>query len=191
MPNFRRDHWASALDERDWWEIYQKTRRMKTWVDAVNWIEDTYSIQVGKTSYYDFMKEMGRTAALERVMKLRAKRDEAASLAGEARLDDATARDTLLILANDAALEGDAAQTVQYANSAAALWGKMLEEKGLALKEKAQATKDSALALAREKFEAAERRLERVAEIADAARGGKVDPAKVADEIDRILGRKK
>ena len=45
--------------------------------------------------------------------------------------------------------------------------------------------------LIRAKFEAAEKRLERVAEIADAARGGKVDPAKVADEIDRILGRKK
>ena len=40
-------------------------------------------------------------------------------------------------------------------------------------------------------LEAAEKRLERVAEIADAARGGKVDPEKVADEIDRILGRKK
>ena len=61
----------------------------------------------------------------------------------------------------------------------------------LELKAAAQATKDEQLKLAREKFEAAEKRLERVAEIADAARGGKVDPAKVADEIDRILGRKK
>lgn len=160
MPNFRRDHWAAQLDERDWWNIYHKTRRAQNWADAVKWIEDNYAVRVGKTSYYDFMKEMGRQAALDRVMKLRAKRDEAASLAGEARLDDATARDTLLILANDAALEGDAAQTVQYANSAAALWGKMLEEKGLALKEKAQATKDEQLKLAREKFEAAERRLD-------------------------------
>ena len=54
-----------------------------------------------------------------------------------------------------------------------------------------QRTADEQLRLAREKFEAAEKRLERVAEIADAARGGKVDPAKVADEIDRIRGRKK
>ena len=37
----------------------------------------------------------------------------------------------------------------------------------------------------------AEKRLQAVADAADAMRGGKVDPAKVADEIDRILGRKK
>ena len=43
----------------------------------------------------------------------------------------------------------------------------------------------------REKFEAAEKRLAQMAELSDAARGGKVDPATVADEIDRILGRKK
>ena len=50
---------------------------------------------------------------------------------------------------------------------------------------------DEQLKLAREKFEASEKRLAAMAEVADAARGGKVDPAKVADEIDRILGRKK
>ena len=64
-------------------------------------------------------------------------------------------------------------------------------DKELQLKADKGRRDDEALKLAREKFEAAEKRLERVAEIADAARGGKVDPAKVADEIDRILGRKK
>jgi hypothetical protein len=74
---------------------------------------------------------------------------------------------------------------------AGALADRRLRAEELKLKARAQQTKDETLRLAREKFEAAEKRLERVAEIADAARGGKVDPAKVADEIDRILGRKK
>ena len=74
---------------------------------------------------------------------------------------------------------------------AMALRDRQLRSREVELKDATQATKDEQLKLAREKFEAAEKRLERVAEIADAARGGKVDPAKVADEIDRILGRKK
>ena len=55
----------------------------------------------------------------------------------------------------------------------------------------AQATKEEQLRLAREKFEAAERREAAIAEAADAARGGKIDPAALADEIDKILGRRK
>jgi hypothetical protein len=90
--------------------------------------------------------------------------------------------DTLSVVAKEAE------KVIQMA---ATLADKRLKAAELKLKDRAQQTKDETLRLAREKFEAAEKRLERVAEIADAARGGKVDPAKVADEIDRILGRKK
>lgn len=157
--NFRRDCWASALEERDWWNIYHKTRRAQNWTDAVKWIEDNYAVRVCKTSYYDFMKEMGKQAALDRVVKLRAKREEAERISEEAKLDDATTRNTLLCLANDAALEGDSSQSVQYANAAVAVWTRMLAEQELKLRQQAQQTKDDALKLAREKFEAAERRL--------------------------------
>ena len=74
---------------------------------------------------------------------------------------------------------------------AMALRDRELHAADLNLKERSQKTKDEQLKLAREKFEAAEKRLAAMAELSDAARGGKVDPAKVADEIDRILGRKK
>lgn len=47
------------------------------------------------------------------------------------------------------------------------------------------------LALSRAKFEASEKRLSAVQNAVDAAKNGAIDPAKVADEIDRILGRRK
>ena len=67
---------------------------------------------------------------------------------------------------------------------------RQLRAKELNFKAKDLERKDEELKLAQEKFAAAEKRLAAMAEVADAARGGKVDPAKVADEIDRILGRK-
>ena len=98
---------------------------------------------------------------------------------------DGVMADTLASLAATAVMQGADKDTVTALGSLACGF------RANALKAAAQQTKDEQLKLAREKFEAAEKRLERVAEIADAARGGKVDPAKVADEIDRILGRKK
>ncbi|MBR4260109.1 MAG: hypothetical protein IKQ17_13840 [Kiritimatiellae bacterium] len=98
---------------------------------------------------------------------------------------DGVMADTLASLAATAVMQGADKDTITALGSLACGF------RANALKAAAQQTKDEQLKLAREKFEAAERRLERVAEIADAARGGKVDPAKVADEIDRILGRKK
>ena len=106
-------------------------------------------------------------------------------------IDDATAAEAYKGLSVDAAMSGDAKTAALYAQAASAFRDRAQKAEELRLKAAAQLTKDEALRLAREKFEAAEKRLERVAEIADAARGGKVDPAKVADEIDRILGRKK
>ena len=77
------------------------------------------------------------------------------------------------------------------AAAAAALQDRAQKAEELSLKERAQQTKDEQLKLAREKFEAAERRLQAVQDAVDAAKGGKLDPARVADEIDKILGRKK
>ena len=47
------------------------------------------------------------------------------------------------------------------------------------------------IALAKAKFEAAEKRLAAVQDAVNAAKNGTIDPEKVADEIDRILGRRK
>ena len=106
-------------------------------------------------------------------------------------VDDATAAEAYKGLSVDAAMAGDAKAAALYAQAANAFRDRAQRAEEWRLKAAAQGTRDEQLRLAREKFEAAEKRLERVAEIADAARGGKVDPAQVADEIDRILGRKK
>ena len=112
-----------------------------------------------------------------------------------AKIDPQLAADMMTSLSVDEAAKpaGERNEKVMQIFASAAAMFKSAEQRDreLGLKAAAQQTKDERLKLAREKFEAAEKRLERVAEIADAARGGKVDPSKVADEIDRILGRKK
>ena len=112
-----------------------------------------------------------------------------------AKIDPRLAADMLTALSVDEAAKPEDARNEKamqvFASAAAMFKAAEQRDRELGLKARAQQTKDEQLKLAREKFEAAEKRLERVAEIADAARGGKVDPAKVADEIDRILGRKK
>ena len=112
-----------------------------------------------------------------------------------AKIDPQLAADMMTSLSVDEAAKPDGERNEKvmqiFASAAAMFKSAEQRDRELALKAAAQQTKDEQLKLAREKFEAAENRLERVAEIADAARGGKVDPTKVADEIDRILGRKK
>ena len=79
---------------------------------------------------------------------------------------------------------GDASEAVAWVKMSAQLVAAAQKDREIELRAEAQR-------LDREKFEAAEKRLAQMAEVADAARGGKVDPEKVADEIDRILGRRK
>ena len=94
-------------------------------------------------------------------------------------------------LSVDAATQGNDEAAKMLADSAAKYHAAALGAEKLKLDAARQRTAEESLRLSREKFEAAEKRLAQMAEVADAAREGKVDPATVADEIDRILGRKR
>ena len=137
---------------------------------------------------------MRKDEAEGKIVRLFASRDIAQRMA-EAKVDFRVASDFMTALAMDEATKDDEQRNDEamkiYSSSAAMFKSAEQRDRELALKAAAQQTKDEQLKLAREKFEAAEKRLAAMAELSDAARGGKVDPAKVADEIDRILGRKK
>jgi hypothetical protein len=109
----------------------------------------------------------------------------------KAKIDPRLAADFLTALSVDAAAKQNEEAMKILADAASKYHAAALGAEKLKLDAARQRTADEQLKLAREKFEAAEKRLQAVADAADAMRGGKVDPEKVADEIDRILGRKK
>ena len=147
-----------------------------------------------EAGWYRFLGRMREQAAARTIIGLETSKRIAQGMA-ESGVDPRLAADVMTSLAVDEAAKPEEERNEKvmgiFASAAALFRTTDQRERELKLKAAAQQTKDEQLKLAREKFEAAEKRLERVAEIADAARGGKVDPAKVADEIDRILGRKK
>lgn len=192
MAKVRTDSWAAGLSEEQSWELYSKARRCQ-WQEAAAWAVKEFGLEKGpsRTAFYAWMTAMREEEHEHRMGQAAIAAAEAAALGGKCTKDEALIQ-AFKALATDVALTtGDAKTASAFVNSAMAIKDRLQKEQELALKSAAQSTKDEQLKLAREKFEAAEKRLERVAEIADAARGGKVDPAKVADEIDRILGRKK
>ena len=147
-----------------------------------------------RAGWYRFLGRMREDEAAQTVIGVETSKRIAQGITA-AKIDPQLAADMMTSLAVDEAAkpyEQRNEKVMQIFASAAAMF-KSAEQRDreLALKAAAQQTKDEQLKLAREKFEAAEKRLAAMAELSDAARGGKVDPAKVADEIDRILGRKK
>jgi hypothetical protein len=145
----------------------------------------------GRSAFYKWLDWMRGEESAHRLSQAATAAAEAAALAKTQAKDDALIGAYKAMAAELALRTGSAKEAQKFVEMAASLADRQLKAAELDLKARSQETRDAQLKLAREKFEAAERRLERVAEIADAARGGKVDPAKVADEIDRILGRKK
>jgi len=191
----RSDSWYAGLTEEQLWEMYSAAKSFgSAWYKTIEWANAKWKLELktSKTAYYrwkDWMYDQDSgTRAHFAALAARSVEEQAAA----ARIIDKSLTEAIktltaqaLFVADDPVKGKALAETFSKFATAA------LEAEKLKLAAAAQQTKDEQLKLAREKWEAAEKRLERVAEIADAARGGKVDPEKVADEIDRILGRKK
>ena len=191
MRNVRTDSWASSLTEEQSWQLYYKSRALR-WNEAADWAVKEYGVEApSRTAFYAWLAHMRGMESAHRLEQAATAAAEVAALAKTQTSDDALIAAYKAMGAELALRTGSAGEAGKFVQMAGALADRRLRAEELKLKARAQQTKDETLRLAREKFEAAEKRLERVAEIADAARGGKVDPAKVADEIDRILGRKK
>ena len=191
MNKTRTDAWGADLPDKLQWDCYDLAKALP-WPGAVTKQLEALGIErlPSRAGWYRFLARMRRADAERRIEKIAQSVAEAQNVADRAGIKSAVFVETLKTLSIDRAMSGDDKAAAGFASAAASIWDRAQKETELELREAAQRTKDEALTLAREKFEAAEKRLERVAEIADAARGGKVDPATVADEIDRILGRK-
>ena len=188
----RSDAWYATLEEDQLWKLYAIAKRCQ-WegFSAAASAELGVEVSPSRSGYFRWLDFMRGQESERRLAQARIAALEAGDLAAATGLKDETAIAAYKSLAAEFALKSDAKTASKFMQLAMSLRDRQLRSREVELKGAAQSTKDEQLKLAREKFEAAERRLERVAEIADAARGGKVDPATVADEIDRILGRKK
>ena len=195
--------WGEDLPEETRWEIYaitkpptkEESEAGRAWLrdfrrDVLPYLSLQGYVAPSQAAWYRWLGRMRRDERVRLVASVESSSGTAGDLA-RAAVDDATAAEAYKGLSVDAAMAGDAKSAALYAQAANAFRDRAQKGEELRLKVRAQETRDEALRLAREKFEAAEKRLAQMAEVADAARGGKVDPAKVADEIDRILGRKK
>ena len=202
----RADSWAAPLSAAQMWAIYDfhynpDGGAAGKWDVTCDWAEKEFELprKPGREAFYKWLRAMRELAPAHR----REVRETADEIAAEGAKSLTVSDDQIISFVKSRALDAatvaknpeEAERFLRMADSLIRAGQKDAElrmrQKELELKAAAQTTKDEQRKLAREKFEAAEKRLERVAEIADAARGGKVDPAKVADEIDRILGRKK
>ena len=192
MAKLRTDSWASALTEEQSWQLYSVAKR-SAWFEVVGYAQKEFGLEakVSRSAFYRWLDWMRGEESERRLAQARIAALEAGDLAASTGLKDETAIAAYKSLAAEFALKSDAKTAGKFMQLAMALRDRQLRGREVELKGAAQKTADEQLRLAREKFEAAEKRLAAMAELSDAARGGKVDPAKVADEIDRILGRKK
>jgi len=191
MSKLRTDSWAANLTEEQAWALYYKARGLR-WNEAADWAVKEFGVDApSRTAFYAWLGRMRKEESAHRLEQAATAAAEAAALAKTKTSDDALIAAYKAMGAELALRTGSAGEAGKFVQMAGALADRRLRAEELKLKARAQETKDEQLKLAREKFLAAEKRLQAVADAADAMRGGKVDPEKVADEIDRILGRKK
>ena len=182
-PKPRVDAWYAPLSEAERWAVYEKALALP-WHAVAEWVEKRHGIAVGRSAFYRFLDWMRQQLSAHRLEQAVLAREEARSLAEAAGAKKEIA-DAFVAMGSEIALRTGSAE-------AAGDWIKMASQLlAAAQKDREIELRAEAQRLDREKFEAAEKRLAQMAELSDAARGGKVDPATVADEIDRILGRKR
>lgn len=159
MAKVRTDSWAAGLSEEQSWALYSKARRCQ-WQEAAAWAVKEFGLEKGpsRTAFYAWMTAMREEEHEHRMGQAAIAAAEAAALGGRCTKDEALIQ-AFKALATDVALTtGDAKTASAFVNSAMAIKDRLQKEQELVLKSAAQSTKDEQLKLAREKFEAAERR---------------------------------
>lgn len=163
MKKPRIDSWAAGLDEEQGWTLYYKAMRAP-WQEAAQWAVREFSLprMPSRSGFYLWLASMRKLEHEHRMHQAAIAAAEAAALARKATKDEAIVQ-ALKALATDAALSSDAKTASSLIQSAMAIKDRLQKADELELRERAQKTREEDLALAREKFEAAERRLDAAA----------------------------
>jgi len=159
MSKLRTDSWAAALTEEQSWQLYAKARRCD-WQDAAAWaVKELGLVRMpGRSSFYKWLDWMRGEESAHRLSQAATAAAEAAALAKTQAKDDALIGAYKAMAAELALRTGSAKEAQKFVEMAASLADRQLKAAELDLKARSQETKDAQLKLAREKFEAAERR---------------------------------
>ena len=158
MSKVRTDSWAAALTEEQSWQLYYKARGLR-WNEAADWAVKEFGIAPpSRTAFYAWLGHMRAEESAHRLEQAAAAAAEAAALAKTQAEDDALIGAYKAMAAELALRTGSAKEAEKFVNMASALADRRLRAEELRIKAAAQGTKDEQLRLAREKFEAAERR---------------------------------
>lgn len=187
MAKVRTDSWAAGLSEEQSWELYSKARRCQ-WQEAAAWAVKEFGLEKGpsRTAFYAWMSTMREEEHEHRMGQAAIAAAEAAALGKTVTKDEALIA-AFKSLATEAALRTDAKTATSFIQSAMAIKDRLQKAEEIDLKAAAQSTKDEQLKLAREKFEAAEKRLNAVQGAVDAPQ--LTDAERVA-KIKSIFGMK-
>ena len=158
MAKVRTDSWASSLTEEQGWQLYYKSRAMR-WNEAADWAVKEFGIDSpSRTAFYAWLGHMRAEESAHRLEQAATAAAEAAALAKTQTSDDALIAAYKAMGAELALRTGSAGEAGKFVQMAGALADRRLRAEELKLKARAQQTKDEQLKLAREKFEAAEKR---------------------------------
>lgn len=183
----RIDAWDATLTEAQRWQAYDMFRR-SPWYAVTKWAAEEFAIQQpSRSSLYRWAERMRKDESAHRIEQSIQARDEVGALAGT------VAGDSKLVaayqsMATDLALKGNAKDAVRFTAMAINIAAMTTKSQELELKRRAQDTKDEALRLAREKFEAAEARLTRTAETLKQLNSTGALSAEARAEIEKAMG---
>ena len=188
MMKTRTDAWSSGLTDEQTWTAYITTRSM-AWTDAVRWIADEYHIPApSRSAFYRFQARMRADDATLRLQRAAASVAEAGALAEKVGTDDDQLVQAYKTLAADAIMtSGDTEQAQRLVSMAMGIADRAAKKTELRLKMAAQKTKEGTLKLAREKWEAAERR---IAEASDVVQDGQLTDEERIAKIKAVFGMK-
>ena len=178
MRNVRTDSWASSLTEEQSWQLYYKSRALK-WNEAADWAVKEYGVDApSRTAFYAWLGRMRAEESAHRLEQAATAAAEAAALAKTQTSDEAQIAAYKAMATELALRTGSAKEAEKFIQMAATLADKRLKAAELKLKDRAQQTKDETLRLAREKFEAAEKRIAAVQAAVKSAKasGGGLTP---------------
>lgn len=185
----RSDSWYADLSDEQLWQLWEVAKR-EPWFRVKEYAEKEMGVErnISHGGFYRWKSWMREQESEHRLYEARVATMEIDALAEKVGLEDEKAIAAYKSLAAEAALRTGSAKTAaKFIEMATAIQDRILHTKELALKERAQGTKDEQLKLAREKFEAAEKRLAAVQGAVDAPE--LTDAERVA-QIKTIFGMK-
>ncbi len=162
MEKVRSDSWYAGLTEEEMWKVFDAAAHA-SYVDGLDVIESvhpTYQPLPGRSAWYRWLEFMRKKDQQRRIERAAQSAAEAAAMAQGAGVKDEVLVEAYKTMAADLALRtGDSEAAERFTRMAMSIADRSQKRKELDLKAAAQKTKDDQLALARDKFEAAEKRL--------------------------------